>query len=282
MEPGDGVLMGNCVTGVAALSGMLEAEYAFSLKARESVRGAFLDYLADDAQVLEPTPTPGRAFYAASQDSSDRLERYPAMADLAGSGDVGFTAGPWTDTAGSGGLQQHGHFVTIWRQDSNCRWRVQVDAGISHPGESTDEPRLASGQVKYTTPGTPPPSLVTQDAAGHAIGDFQDTARHDGVAAGLRTYARTRDFQLYSDGQAPLQLGAANLLLTAHPISGDWIESARGRSADSSLAYAVGVLRDANQLSSHAYVQIWQYEPRVANWGLRLLLINPLTPSMSK
>ena len=54
------------------------------------------------------------------------------------------------------------------------------------------------------------------------------------------------------------------------------------RSADSTLAYCGGVFTDANRRSGHAYAQIWQYEPRVANWGLRVLLINSLSPLLSK
>jgi hypothetical protein len=41
----------------------------------------------------------------------------------------------------------------------------------------------------------------------------------------------------------------------------------------------VGVLTGRNEHSTHAYVQIWQYDPKVANWGLRVLLVNPLPPA---
>jgi hypothetical protein len=77
-------------------------------------------------------------------------------------------------------------------------------------------------------------------------------------------------------------LAAANQYLTGYAILGAWKEDGRGRSADSTLAYCVGVLSDANRQSRHAYAQIWQYDPKVANWGLRILLINPLVPLMSK
>jgi len=60
--------MGNCATETAALRGLLETEYA------------------------------ERAFYAAAKDPSDKLEWYSAMADLAGSDDLGFTTGPWIYT----------------------------------------------------------------------------------------------------------------------------------------------------------------------------------------
>jgi len=87
-----------CASDTAALRSLLETEYAFGQAARNSVRAAFLEYLADDSLVLQPGPTPGRAFYAAAKDNSNKLEWYPAMADLAGSDDLGFTTGPWIYT----------------------------------------------------------------------------------------------------------------------------------------------------------------------------------------
>ena len=265
--------MGLC-TGTAAFQGLVEAEYAFGESARHSVRAAFLEYLAEDSLVLQPTPTPGRAFYAAAKDTSDRLEWYPATADLAGSEDMGFTTGPWIYTAGGGGSQIHGHFLTIWKCDAACRWRVEFDGGISHAAPTEPEPKLAPDQALHTKRSAPPPNLIAEDAAGHAISDFQGNWA-DGVAAGLRTYARTADFRFYSDGEAPMGLAVANPYLTDHAIRARWQEHARGRSADSTLAYSVGVLV-ANRQSSHAYVQIWQYSPKAANWGLRILLLNPV------
>ena len=112
--------------------------------------------------------------------------------------------------------------------------------------------------------------------------DFQSTAGQDGIAAALRTYARTRDFRFYTDTRAPMGLADANQYFTDHPSLGTCEEQSRIRSADSTLAYCGGVFTDLKRRSGHAYAQIWQYEPRVANWGLRILLINSLTPLMSK
>jgi hypothetical protein len=118
--------------------------------------------------------------------------------------------------------------------------------------------------------------LVAADAVGRAMSDFQDTAVQDGFAAGLRTFARTADFRFYTDGESPMGVSPANRYLIARAVVGAWKEDARGRSADSSFAYSVGELLNGQQRSSHAYLQIWQYDPRVASWGLRVLLINPL------
>jgi hypothetical protein len=273
--------MGECTGGVDALRGLLDTEYAFGARARTSVRSAFLEYLAEDSLVLEPAPTPGREFYESTKDNADRLEWYPAIADLSGSGDLGFTAGPWVHTPASGG-QTNGHFLTVWKRNSVCRWQIECDGGISHAVPTSAEPKLSSDQVSYAPREAPPQKLIADDAVGRAMSEFQDTASDDGVAPGLRTYARTADFRFYIDGEAPMELSAANRYFYDRPLAGRWQEHASGRSADSSLAYSVGVLGGANRPSSHAYVQVWQYAPRVANWGLRLLLINSLTPPLSK
>jgi len=66
-----------------------------------------------------------------------------------------------------------------------------------------------------------------------------------------------------------------------YPIPGAWKDKApRSLRRFPPSAYSVGELgRVANQRSSYAYVQIWQYDPKVANWGLRILLISPLPMS---
>ena len=269
-----------CATQRAALKAMLDTEYAFGEKALTSVRGAFLEYLDQDSWVLNPGPKPGRPLYEAERDSKDRLTWYPVIGDVAPSGDLGFTTGPWVYTAADSGKQLHGHFLTVWVRDAECKWHVRIDGGISHAAPASPEPKLLADQAALTQAELPPPILVTHDAAGHAVGDFRDTAQRDGLAAALRTYGRDHDFLFYTNAQFPIGgVGPASAYLDAHAIAGTWIEKARGRSTDLTLAYSVGVLTGRNEHSTHAYVQIWQYDPKVANWGLRVLLVNPFPPA---
>ena len=268
-----------CATMRAALKAMLESEYAFSRKAQTSVAGAFLEYLADDSWVLSPAPAPGRPIYQAARESKNTLEWYPAIGDVAPSGDLGFTAGPWVYTNVDSGKKLYGHFLTIWKRDAACQWRVEIDGGISHAMPKIEEPKLLPGQAPVSATERPPANLVAQDAAGHAASDFQDTTRRDGIGAALRTYGRDVDFVFFTDEQSPIGgAGAASEYLNDYPLKGAWKEVARGRSTDASLMYCVGELTDSSKRSTHAYVQIWQYDPKVANWGLRVLLVNPLPP----
>jgi hypothetical protein len=253
------------------LKQMVQTEYAFSERAQSSVRDAFLEYLAEDSLVLGPGPTPGRAFYDAAKPSSDKLEWYPAAA--AAGGDLGFTTGPWIYT-GADGSHAYGHFVTVWKRGAECRWRAEFDGGISHAAPSPPEPKLVPAAL-ISSRAPPPQILVSQDAVDKAIGDFERTAQQDGIAAGLRTYGRDGDFRFYIEGAAPMNAGAASERLKGGSLIGSWSESARGKSMDATLAFRVGQFTDIKQGVRHSYVQIWQYDPKVANWGLRLFLQSP-------
>ncbi len=168
--------MDQCTSDTAALRGLLNTEYAFGQRARDSVKAAFLEYLAEDSLVLQPLPVPGRAFYTAASESADKLEWYPAVVDLAGSADLGFTTGPWIYTTASGG-QVHGHFLTIWKNDAKCRWLVQFDGGVSHAAPANAETKLEPDQVSYAVRIGPPQILIAGGAVSQAINDFQGTSR---------------------------------------------------------------------------------------------------------
>jgi hypothetical protein len=113
---------------------------------------------------------------------------------------------------------------------------------------------------------------ITQPAGDSAISQFEQVARDNGLAAGLRTFARTHDFLLYGVEAGPMALGAADKYLDGHDVLGVWIDAARGRSADSSLLFSAGevLLPKGRRVK---YVQVWQFDPKTANWGVRLLMI---------
>lgn len=262
--------VGGCTGDVADLEETVRAEYAFNQSAQRSVRDAFLQFLAPDSLVLEPGPTPGRAFYEAAKPSSAKLEWYPAIA--AASGGLGFTTGPWKYT-GAEDQHAYGDFVSIWRREPDCTWRVVFDGGVSHDAPAQTVVKLLPDGL---SPANEPPSqkLIAQGAIEKAIHNFERTSQQDGLAAGLRTYARDGDFRFYADGSAPMNAGAATEHLKSRQV-GSWTENAQGRSADFALAYVVGEFTDAHQGAQHGFVQIWQYDPKVANWGLRIFLQNP-------
>jgi hypothetical protein len=258
----------------AGLQALLETEYAFEHQAQESVRDAFLSYLAEDSLILQPKPTPGRAFYQAAKPNDDRLEWYPTIAAIAQGDDLGFSTGPWIYTT-AGGSRLYGEFVTVWKRDAACRWRAEFDGGISHAMPQQAATKMAPAAfagITATGAAAPPKNLIA--GLDQARRDFERTAQQDGFAAGVRTYARDGDFRFYAEGEAPKDAGAANRYLADRKAS-SWSEDAQDRSADAALAYSVGRF-SSGRSSQYAYLQIWQYDPKVANWGLRIFLMSPI------
>jgi ketosteroid isomerase-like protein len=110
------------------------AERAFAHRAQVvGTRAAFLAFLADDAVIFRPRPTPGPAHIAKAIEDGSLLEWAPTYVEVSASGDFGFSTGPYAWTPrGSGQPQGRGHFLSIWAQRQG-KWQVILDAGIPHP-----------------------------------------------------------------------------------------------------------------------------------------------------
>jgi hypothetical protein len=116
---------------------------------------------------------------------------------------------------------------------------------------------------------------ITDEAGNRAVSQFEDAARDNGLSGGLRTFARNGDFRLYLEGMKAMSLGPANRYLDSHDLEGTWVDSARGVSADSSLLFAVGGV-SLSYGRRYQYVEVWQFDPKVANWGVKTLLLRPV------
>lgn len=114
---------------------MVAAERAFAADASaRGTREAFLGALADDALVFQPGPTSGQRAWASRKVDKDRLEWAPAMAEVAASGDFGYTVGPWRFTPeGAAAPAATGWFLTLWRKQADGHWKVLLDHGIAAP-----------------------------------------------------------------------------------------------------------------------------------------------------
>jgi hypothetical protein len=116
---------------------------------------------------------------------------------------------------------------------------------------------------------------IADDVGAQAISQFQDVARDNGLGGGLRTFARNGDFRLYLEGMSAMGLDAANASLDRQPLAGTWRESSRGKSPDSTLLFAIGEI-SLTRGGHYQYAQVWQFDPKVANWGMRMLLLRKL------
>ena len=124
---------------------LTEADAAFSARAAEAGAGpAFREYAEPHALALLAA---GRgmiwgdsaigAYFAAAIPASDRLTWTPRVAELAPSGDLGFTIGDATYRAAAAGgavALSFTKYLTVWRRQPDGRWRYAADGGNAQPG----------------------------------------------------------------------------------------------------------------------------------------------------
>ena len=128
------------VNGEKAAAKLLQADRDFAAASRATnAAEAFNQFLATDAIGLPSGNFPvfGRdSIYASMKDDADSyvLDWQPQHAEVANSGELGWTWGTYTLTGETGNETQirYGKYLNIWKKiDGN--WRVAVDIGNSNP-----------------------------------------------------------------------------------------------------------------------------------------------------
>ncbi|QIP16652.1 hypothetical protein G8759_30430 [Spirosoma aureum] len=115
---------------------LVAAERAFSAYTeREGVKAGFSKFLSPEAVVvLKGEFALGKPLYEKAPFLPGILSWRPVHADIAASGDLGYTTGPFevrpkTKTDAPVGF---GHYTTIWQKNSTGTWEAIADVGIRH------------------------------------------------------------------------------------------------------------------------------------------------------
>lgn len=115
------------------LQEMVEADKAFSAESEKNgMKKAFLAFSADDAVLLRPGFLPiveGDVirFLNAQEDTSFVMTWEPLGADIASSGDMGFTYGTYKVATADTTLL--GTYLNVWRKQEDGSWKFVVDTG---------------------------------------------------------------------------------------------------------------------------------------------------------
>src|SRR6266850_8508034 len=129
---------------------LVETEQAFArLSVARGTRDAFLANLSDDSILFRPQAVPGKSWTEKNPPPAAQLNWQPAFADIAKSGDLGYTTGPWEiRRTPQDAPSAFGHYVTVWRKQADGTWKIAIDIGISHPAvpkpASVESPRIGS------------------------------------------------------------------------------------------------------------------------------------------
>ena len=127
---------------------LVEAERAFAAASlARGTRAAFLEYLAEDSILFRPGPVAGKKWIEDHPAPPTLLTWEPVFADVAESGDLGYTTGPWEirPSSPTDKPTAHGHFLSVWKRQTDGAWKVVVDLGISHAAPAGTSRTLQPG-----------------------------------------------------------------------------------------------------------------------------------------
>ena len=258
------------------LKSLIKTERDFAgTSVAKGTKAAFLAYIADDGIVFRPGPVPGRKWLSEHPASPGTLDWRPEYADLSLAGDLGYTTGPYEFRGAQG--SRHGHYVTLWKRQTDGTWKFAVDYGISHPPE--EPPPAEWFPLK---PVAPPGSALNPSKEVSVLleleDEFEATAAEHGLATAYAAFS-TADIRLYRDGHPPARGRRGMLdLLAGNAGTMTWKADRAevSRSCDLGFTYGAFGLKPAGNTDKPAtgyYMRIWK---RFAHdsWKVALDILN--------
>lgn len=123
------------------IDGMIMTEKNFAAYSVEhGTKAAFLKFLDSNGIVFDQgKPVNGLQSWNKRQDRPGILNWHPVAAEIAGSGDFGYTSGPWTFQPGlHDSVVARGTFNTVWHRIKNGEWKFLVDLGVGNTAAVAD------------------------------------------------------------------------------------------------------------------------------------------------
>lgn len=114
-----------------------DAEMRFAATSKEqSTKAAFLAHLGADAIVFnQGEPVNGPELWKQFPENNGLLFWWPVWADIASSGDFGYTTGPYESKRDRGDAAPagYGYYSSVWKKNDQGVWKVAIDMGIGFP-----------------------------------------------------------------------------------------------------------------------------------------------------
>ena len=271
---------------------VVEAERAFAeYSLAHGMKDAFLSFAAHDGIIVRRAPVNAiEAWTKTNPAPTGRLSWYPIYADVSRAGDLGYTTGPWefrerpTDKDASG----NGHFITLWRKQSDGTWKFELDMGISHAAPVSREIVLTYPAVARGAAGKDK-GADDMDAARASLLEAERTFAKDATAKGsaqaLLAHADAA-VRLYRQNSFPfVGIEAARKALDGKAEVVTWQATTANVARSGDLGYAYGTYEskpkseDAKHSEQGNYMRIWKQQG--GKWRVVLEVATPV-PSPPK
>jgi len=254
---------------VTSAQSLADAETAFAAQSiREDMRAAFLAHFAPDGVFVRDGWSVARAWLEPRPAPPIVLDWRPVHVEVAASGDLGLSTGPWklTSTAKPDSPPAYGQFVSIWKREDGGPWKVAVYLGIAHP-----EPVLWDAPLRASTSAG---AKSTQSIAA-AEEAFARDVKSLGLAAAYERHAAS-DLRFYRPGAAPA-LGKAAALVRAMPQASEWTWTVER--SESARSGEIGYVRGRYSAAASPdkplgyFMRLWRFE--AGAWRIVLDVVNP-------
>lgn len=274
-----------------ALASLVEAERAFAhTSVEKGIRESFLEFFADDGINFQPHPTKTRAAYLSRPAPATRppvvLNWEPVWADVAQSGELGYTTGPYslTDLSPEKRPTRHGYYFSVWKKQADGNWKVVLDLGTQNPAPSTATPAFHAPQSMSLKKQSAPLSV---DDGRKALLDLERGFLREAQAQGfLKAFADylTNESRLHRQEMLPLVgnesikafLKQKTLVVTWEPMYSDIAQS-----GDLGYVYGSYELRDnpaqASAIEKGYFTRVWK-RTGDGKWKVALDVTSPLPP----
>ncbi|HEX8137263.1 MAG TPA: DUF4440 domain-containing protein [Pyrinomonadaceae bacterium] len=273
----------------SALASLVEAERSFARTSVEKgVRESFYQFFAEDGINFQPHPTKTREAIRKQPAPPARppitLNWEPAYADIARSGDLGYTTGPFwlTDQGPQHRPTRHGYYFSIWKKQPDGSWKVVIDAGIQTPAPASSAPP----SFRAATPSEFKSKSARADLESERAAlinqerEFLKASQSVGVAKAFQDFM-SPEARLHRNGMQPMTerdsirsyFSEKERTLRWEPIKAD--VSASGDLGYTYGSYEVKAEGASGKTEKGYYVRVWK-RSREGKWKVVLDTTNPV------
>ncbi|MEO7046733.1 MAG: DUF4440 domain-containing protein [Ferruginibacter sp.] len=251
-----------CAFAQTDFTNLVAAEKSFAqYSVEQNTQQAFMHFLADDGLVFKKgQPVNGKERWAAIKPDSSKLSWYPAFADVAASGELGFTTGPWEYWATKADKEAaaFGNYITIWKKQADGSWKAAIDLGISHGKPTADDAPVTAAMTPATNEHSSAAELTAAESK--LIGATNNAYQQNSSSA----------VKIFRPGQPYITAQAAD----ADKADFTYTPAGSGIAKSGELGYVYGqaTVKKGDKTLTGAYLRIWKLHNK--KWELNLEVVS--------
>ncbi|HET8828820.1 MAG TPA: hypothetical protein VFM79_05740 [Pelobium sp.] len=238
------------------VNSLLETEIYFNnLVAKKGLNEAFMEVADKHGVVFKPMPLNIIDYYSKQEPADFELGWKPNFAIISKNGYFGVTAGLYTFKKQE--KLTFGHYVSVWKAGKNKKWKLALDAGISHkkPIAEAEPLFINPTNYKYSKLIGPKKIKMREDIVFSTDELFGKALKNTGNINFTEYYAD--DVRLYFPGELPTIgkqraikfIDNRNQHVTSHPTFVD-------RAFSGDLAYTNG--KASIGVNQYNYIRVWR------------------------